>query len=150
MRAHTATALPEGPMYRFQRGVRLTVVGGFTLLLAALSTVPGVAASDDSGFVWTVAVTPKLLQKSMHVVLYGMLTAAWAWMLDGRASTRCAIAAAALIAIGFGAAMEVWQTNVPGRYGTLLDVLLNTLGVLAGVAILSIREARQRARERPQ
>lgn len=119
---------------------------GLTLLLAGLSTIPGGVESDDSRFVWTVAVTPKLLQKSMHVVLYGMLAAAWIWVLEGITSTRRAIAAAALIAIVFGAAMEVWQTSVPGRYGTLLDVLLNTLGVVAGVTVLSFRQRRQRAR----
>lgn len=134
-----------GVMFRLPCILRLLVAGGFTLLLGVLSTVPGTGAPDDTGFVWTVAVTPKLLQKSMHVVLYGVLTALWAWTLDGLVPRSRAIAAAAVIAFGFGAAMEVYQMNVPGRYGTLVDVLLNTAGVVAAAVVLRAWRGMRRA-----
>jgi VanZ family protein len=39
------------------------------------------------------------------------------------------------LAVVFGALMEALQAFIPGRYGTLYDVMLNALGAGAGLII---------------
>jgi hypothetical protein len=34
-----------------------------------------------------------------------------------------------------GVVLEWYQTTVPGRYGTITDILLNTVGIVAGLVI---------------
>ena len=42
---------------------------------------------------------------------------------------------ALIIAVAFGAVMEWCQTKVPGRYGTVYDVVLNTAGAVLGLLV---------------
>jgi hypothetical protein len=111
---------------------RIAITLCFMGLLVAVSVVPGRALPGDSAFVWAIAKTPTLLQKTMHVCLYGLLTLLWVWTLDTvPKSYRLVIAAA--IAVCFGATMEWYQTRVPGRFGTLFDVALNAGGAVLGL-----------------
>jgi VanZ family protein len=110
-------------------------------LLAALSLVPGKPQPGDSVFIWTVAAVPSELQKTMHVVMYGIL--AWLWAeacLSVTHQTRMLLVLPAAISIAFGAALEVSQLFVPGRYSSLLDVLFNTLGVTLGLIMFYRRK----------
>jgi len=108
-----------------------------TLLLVGavivLSVIPGHARSGDSAFVWLVAVTPAPLQKLMHFVIYAGLAWLWAWTLEGITHRWLRLAIAFVLTVGLGATLEWYQTRVPGRFGTLLDVLLNTAGAIAGL-----------------
>ncbi|WP_405240429.1 VanZ family protein [Lentisalinibacter orientalis] len=106
-----------------------------TLLLLVLSLIPGRAEPGDSVFVWAVAMTPTALQKLMHLLLYALLAFLWAWTLEALESVRVRFAVAAVLAASFGAAMELAQTYVPGRFGTLADVLLNGAGALLGLLL---------------
>ena len=36
---------------------------------------------------------------------------------------------------GLGVALEWYQTQVPGRYGTIVDVLLNVAGTVIGLGL---------------
>lgn len=98
-----------------------------------LSAIPGTERAGDSSFVWIVAMTPRLWQKLLHVVFYGALTCLWIWSLAGLAGPRTRWAAATLIAVVFGAAMEWYQLGVPGRFATSGDVLLNAVGAVCGL-----------------
>lgn len=105
---------------------------GWTLLVAVLSLTPD---RDDPGgynFVWLVHVTPTLTQKLMHIVCYALLAVAWCWTLRSIEASWRRAAAAFAIAVAFGAAMEVLQAFVPGRFGSPYDIGLNALGAFIG------------------
>ena len=105
----------------------------FSVLVVVLSVTPGLRKSGDSVFVWLVVTTPTLLQKLMHIAVYGMLALLLVWSLDVIESRIARLSLTLLICISMGAALEAYQTQVPGRFGTLFDVALNTLGAVAGV-----------------
>jgi len=116
-------------------GTRAALTLILTLMLLVLSLIPGRAEPGDSVFVWAVAMTPTPLQKLMHLLLYALLTFLWAWTLEALESMRTRFLVAALLAAGFGAVMELAQTHVSGRFGTLADALLNGAGVALGLVI---------------
>jgi VanZ family protein len=45
------------------------------------------------------------------------------------------LGASFLLTLGLGVALEWYQTQVPGRFGTLFDVLLNLVGTLLGLIL---------------
>jgi len=102
-------------------------------LLMVASIIPGRAEPGDSVFVWLVAKTPTLLQKTLHIFLYAILTVLWVWTLDAIQSKWQRLIIAVAVAVCFGAAMEWYQTRVPGRFGTIFDVALNAAGALLGL-----------------
>ena len=108
-----------------------------TLLLVAfivtVSVVPGRSQPGDSAFVWLVSVTPEPLQKLLHIVAYAVLAWLWMWTLEAINSNSLRVAAAFFVTVAMGMILEWYQTSVPGRYGTLADVILNALGSIAGV-----------------
>ncbi len=112
---------------------RIIITLCFMALLVALSVVPGHTQPSDSVFIRIIGKTPKLLQKILHFCLYGVLTLLWAWILSGIQPKIYRLLIAGAIAVVFGAAMEWYQTKVPGRYGTIFDVALNATGALFAV-----------------
>ena len=112
-------------------GVTLVFAG----LIVALSVTPGIARPGDNAFVWIVVNTPAPLQKLMHVAVYAALALLWMWTLESVESRTLRIALAFLATIGLGAALEWYQTQVPGRFGSLFDVALNALGAIVGLAM---------------
>jgi VanZ like protein len=113
--------------------VRLLVTIVLIAAIVALSVVPGRALPGDSAFVWLVSVTPAPLQKLMHVVAYATLALLWMWTLEKMHPISLRIALAFTISVGIGAILEWYQLSVPGRYGTLADVLLNSIGTVVGL-----------------
>ena len=109
-------------------------------LIVGLSITPGVARPDDTLFSWLYAGTPPAAQKVFHIILYGLLAFLWMWTLASIESTRLRVGFSLLLTLGLGVALEWYQTRVPGRFGTLVDILLNAAGALIGllVAILLI------------
>jgi VanZ family protein len=112
---------------------RLAFTVTFMAILSVVSLIPGRAQPGDSVFVWLVASTPTLLQKILHLLLYAVLTLLWAWTLESIESKLLRLGIAVSIAVCFGAAMEWYQTKIPGRFGTIFDVALNAVGALIGV-----------------
>jgi VanZ family protein len=101
-----------------------------------LSTISARDQPGDSTFVWLIASTPSSIQKILHVALYAVLTGLWVWTLQTmqlKLSQRLLLAF--VFSVGFGAAIEWYQTRIPGRFGTLLDVLLNALGAVVGLVV---------------
>jgi hypothetical protein len=120
-------------MHSFSLTYRIVLTICYLGLLALLSLVPGLHKPGDSAFIWLVANTPTLIQKILHVCLYGVLTLLLAWTLDGVGSKTYRFLIALIIAVSFGALMEWCQTKVPGRYATLYDVGLNAAGAVIGL-----------------
>jgi VanZ family protein len=112
---------------------RIVITLGFMALLMVASIIPGRAEPGDSVFIWLVAKTPTLLQKALHICLYAMLTLLWVWTLDAIQSKSQRLVIAVTVAVCFGATMEWYQTKVPGRFGTIVDVALNAVGALLGL-----------------
>jgi VanZ family protein len=109
-------------------------------LLMLVSLIPGRPKPDDSTFIWLVAKTPTLIQKILHFSLYGVLVLLLAWSLESIESNTYRLLISFIIAVAFGAVMEWRQTKVPGRFGTVNDVVLNAagaaLGLLAAIVLL--------------
>ena len=114
---------------------RWIVTTALVVAVITLSVIPGQARPGDSVFIWLVGVTPAPLQKLMHFLLYAGLTWLWAWTLEGIAPRWLRLAIAFTLTVGLGAALEWYQTRVPGRFGTLLDALLNAAGAIAGLVV---------------
>jgi len=105
----------------------------FVGIVVVLSVTPGRFQAGDSVFVWLVANTPTLLQKIMHVAVYATLALLFMWALETVESQVSRIVLTLVLAVSLGVALEWYQTMVPGRFGTLVDVLLNISGAVAGV-----------------
>jgi VanZ family protein len=102
-------------------------------LLIFASLIPGEHKPGDSVFIWLVASTPTLIQKLLHFCLYGVLALLLAWTLDGVQSRTYRFLMTLIIAVAFGVVMEWCQTKVPGRFGTVSDVVLNAAGAAVGL-----------------
>jgi hypothetical protein len=92
-------------------------------LIFVLSAQPG--GGDHGAF--TV-----VLRKLAHVTEYAVLTLLWARALGGLgvfADPRAAVAAAALLSLGYAATDEFHQTFVEDRTGTPVDVLIDSVGI---------------------
>ncbi len=120
-------------MNSFALTTRIVITLCFMALLVVASIIPGRAEPGDSVFIWLVAKTPTLLQKALHICLYAILTLLWVWTLDAIQSKSQRLVIAVSVAVCFGAAMEWYQTKVPGRFGTIFDVALNAAGALLGI-----------------
>ena len=127
---------PRGPvntLLTVPTPYRWTVCLLFVGLVVALSLAPGVARPGDSIFVWIVTNTATPVQKLMHVIVYAVLALLWVWTLQTIESAVSRFGLALTIAVGLGALLEWYQTQVPGRFGTVGDVLLDLAGSLIGL-----------------
>ena len=120
-------------MTSFPVTARIILAVCFMALLTLASITPDRAKSGDTEFTRLVAKTPTLLQKVLHVCLYGALVLLLAWTLDSIQSRTLRFSLSFVIAVAFGAVMEWCQTKVPGRFGTVVDVALNTVGAALGL-----------------
>ena len=107
----------------------------FVGFIVGLSVTPGVDRPDDNLFSWLFANTAPLAQKVLHVITYAVLAVLWMWTLAGIESLPQRIALSFVLALVLGVVLEWYQTTVPGRYGTITDILLNTVGIVAGLVI---------------
>jgi len=114
---------------------RIVLTLCFMAMLMLVSLIPGQPKPGNSAFIGLFASTPTLVQKALHVFLYGVFTLLLVWTLDGIQSKPYRFLIASVIAVSFGAALEWFQTKVPGRFGTLYDVALNTAGAALGLLV---------------
>ena len=124
--------LSTPPLYRWL----LTLA--FVAIIVALSVTPERGQQGDSIFAWLVTHTAPTLQKLLHVAVYAALAMLWMWTLDDVRSQVLRIALTLLLTVGLGAALEWYQTRVPGRFGTVVDALLNALGAIGGTVLAII------------
>ena len=99
----------------------------------ALSSVPGNETETAAGALleW---ITPKW-QNLLHIPAYAALTLCWIWALSPLTLTRIGLLViAALLTLVWAVLDEAHQASVPGRYGSLTDLLLNLTGAILAVA----------------
>jgi len=82
-------------------------------------------------------------RKLGHFTEYALLTALWWRALRTRVADGGAIVAAVAIAVVYACTDELHQTSVDGRYGTPVDVLIDTAGALTAAALI-MRSRRSR------
>lgn len=124
--------------------VRLSATLTLSLLVIVLSVIPGQPQPGDSLVVWAVAATPTSLQKSLHLLFYAMLVMFWTWTIVSALRFRTAVIMSGILTTGLGMATEFAQTLIPGRFGSISDMLLNAAGVLTGLLIaLAVRKSRK-------
>ena len=116
-----------------QFAVRLAMTLVILILVVTVSVVPGQARRGISVFVWLVSATPTPLQKLLHVLAYALLAFLCISTLDDIESRPIRITAALGITIATGALLEWYQIFVPGRFGTVTDVVRNAVGAIFGV-----------------
>ena len=112
---------------------KIAFVASYMGLIAFLSLAPMDAGAKQLRFL--AAVAPDI-QNLMHVPAYALLAVLWMQVLtqwgrrdgDRVAATVCA-------AVGFGLVVELAQVFIPGRYASLTDGLVNTLGACLGVLV---------------
>lgn len=134
----------QGPLTRvLPMIVSLALMCGFYLV----STAPADPEAPSALQTATSPISWALLNNMLHVPAYLLL----AWTLfsalnNGRISRAAGIAVG--IAVAYGALLELAQAEVPGRYASLGDAALNTLGATIG-AMLAARRAARTAIWRP-
>ena len=96
--------------------------------------MPGETDPENAPLSGLILWTPPAIQNLAQILLFGVLAWLWyrslsAWMKNG----RLLFGSAFLLATGFGILDEWHQLYVPGRYASVTDIALNTLG--AGFAV---------------
>ncbi len=69
-------------------------------------------------------------RKIIHMLEYGLLTAAWYRALNSR------LVPAALIAAIYAASDEIHQSFIPGRNGTPTDVIIDFAGIAIAISLI--------------
>lgn len=113
--------------------IRWVATLAFVAIVVLLSVTPGIERPGDSIFSWLVIHTATPLQKALHVGIYALLALLWMWTLDPLESRWLRAAIALAITVAIGVILEWYQTYVPGRYGTITDVMLNVIGAILGL-----------------
>lgn len=79
-----------------------------------------------------------LVQNLLHIPLYAILAGIGYWALAGYTGERRYRAGLTLLMVlAFSIIDESYQTTVPGRTGSLLDVTLNVTGCLLALIVLA-------------
>jgi hypothetical protein len=114
--------------------INLLLTLGYMAGIYWLSSIPGEADPESQLLSGIILWTPPAMQNLAHMLLFGVLAWLWyrslnAWIDNGRLLSSSAF----LLATGFGMMDEWHQLYVPGRYASVTDIALNTLG--AGFAV---------------
>lgn len=107
-----------------------------------ISSIPGQPSVEDPSVNIVFYLMPPELQNLLHIPLFGVLAWLWHWSLRGWLPAAPPLGAIAfLITAGYGIVDELHQLNVPGRYASLTDIALNTLGAAISLWLINSRFA---------
>ena len=79
-----------------------------------------------------------VIRKLGHVTGYALLTALWAWVLQG--VVRRPVLVAVGVALAYACTDEWHQTFVHGRTGTPRDVAIDAIGVAIAAILIRVRQ----------
>lgn len=110
----------------------------FPLLIMAmlywLSSLPGAPLPEDPAAYAVFHWIPPSVQNILHVPSYAVLAWAWRWALAAWLRHNVAIAVSAFAVAALYGLIDEWhQSFVPGRYASLTDVALDTVGAALGI-----------------
>lgn len=119
-------------------GITLHPRYGF-LMLAYLGAVAWLSSLPDFGMRGSDPAV-QLAMNLLHIPLFAGLTFCFAQAISGgraRQKLTWPLLGLTLLGTGIYAAFDEWQqSSVPGRYGTLQDVLLDFVGIVGTLLIL--------------
>jgi glycopeptide antibiotics resistance protein len=131
----------RGAIFRvLPMAVALALMTGL-YLTATIPADPGSPTALQTATSW---MSWSLLNNILHVPAYFLLAWVLFFCVSGNGGARRATGIAIGVAVAYGALLELAQSGVPGRYASLGDVALNTLGAAAG-AMLAARCAARRS-----
>ncbi|WP_143040913.1 VanZ family protein [Halopenitus malekzadehii] len=142
-----------GRRYR-PRGLDVLVILAIVVLAASLVPVPdgGLTGGDPGGGPipfgldpFPVRLDPFLVS---HLIAYGALAVSCRRVLTAASvgwSRVAVLAAAVVLATGYGAVIEVLQVPLPWRSGGLVDAGINAVGAGVGVVLDSVGRVLRRA-----
>ena len=102
----------------------------YMVLILIGASVP--ADGDTEPHLLEFLLLPPTLQNLLHIPVYGLLAFLWRWCLNAYMEARRATILAFLITVLFGVFQEWVQSMVPGRFGSVTDVVFNTIGAGLG------------------
>jgi len=98
-----------------------------------LSSIPG---DVDDGVLKILTDLDPQLQNMRHIPLFGLLQFLWLRAFGRLGNTERKVWLICLgITLGYGMLDEFHQLFVPGRYASLLDMLLNTVGAVLATGL---------------
>ena len=110
--------------------MKIIVLVAYTLLLLATSLIP--MDGNIQGLRFIIDLKPTV-QNLLHIPAYALLTVLGLGLTGTDKTNRSKrIGLVLLLVIGFGILNEAVQMLVPGRYAGVMDLGLNTVGVLIG------------------
>ena len=116
-------------------GTRWLLTLLLTIFIVALSITPVRSRPGDTAFHWIVENTAAPVQKLAHVAVYALLAMLVMWALESVGPKVGRVVLTLAIVVSLGAALEWYQLQVPGRFGSLTDVVLNFAGAIIGIAV---------------
>lgn len=105
------------------------------MLITISSSIPMDAAHEGK---WYADLEPNL-QNLIHIPAFALLSYLWAQTQKKRSVGNIHFFSA-FITILFGCIDELHQMFVPGRYASLVDILLNTTGAIIGIILFKTCE----------
>jgi VanZ family protein len=108
--------------------------------LFILSSIPGTESPDNAMEALLLWVSPSF-QNLLHTPVYAGLTYSWFWaFLANNQRKKYSLFLAIFCSLIYAFFDEIYQTYMPGRYGSLTDLLLDALGIgLAAFFILKLQ-----------
>jgi glycopeptide antibiotics resistance protein len=117
---------------------KIAVAVVYMSLILMTSVIP--MDRDIEGLRFLIELKP-LVQNLLHIPMFAILAILWLqiskqYEIEGKKR----IVLILLLSFGFGILNELIQLTIPGRYAGILDMGLNTIGVLCGIALYVLLE----------
>lgn len=101
----------------------------YMLGLFLLSSIPGTEDPENTIQALLLWVSPNF-QNLLHIPIFAGLAYSWYWAFSVTKKThKSSIVLAILLSLGYALFDETYQISVPGRYGSLTDFLLDSIGI---------------------
>jgi len=105
----------------------------YTVLIAYLSTIPGIVIEDsleNAIYLWV----PPNLQSFGHVLAYAGLVILWyLFFISTNLTEKNSVILSLLTTVAFGVFFELVQQYIPGRDAVISDAILNSIGAILGL-----------------
>jgi VanZ family protein len=111
-------------------------------LIFISSSIP---MQKDTGHLKFLTDLDPTLQNFLHIPLFCLLSYLWLRTLKRiKLNTQPAVVFTLLITVLFGCLDEFHQTFVSGRYGSLMDICLNIIGIISGILFFFVVSKQRR------
>ena len=110
---------------------------GYMSLILATSLVPGFEISDSE----SISIARQIIQNLLHIPMFAILSILFLQIARNFDIGRWKAGSLTFVFCGiFGLLNEIIQLFIPGRFGGLMDIGLNSIGALIGILIYFLVE----------